>query len=100
MQRKLRSDRIEGPFPRQTESWQQDVRHPRCLERGDDVITLCRRQSVRKDCHRIALELSRLTRRVAVEAPEVCDRLRQAAEALQLLGARLTLADEQAEVRR
>ena len=87
MHQELRSDRTIG----QREG---------SVELGDRrdrvaVAARCERSIIRKQTHQIALELGELVRRSADEAPEVCERLRHVAEALQLVGARLALTEEQ-----
>jgi hypothetical protein len=62
--------------------------------RGESLLERCKRASLRTQAWRAAWELGALVRRTATEAPEVHPRLRQAVEALQVLGARLALEDE------
>ncbi|MFN3242490.1 MAG: hypothetical protein ACE37K_13385 [Planctomycetota bacterium] len=62
--------------------------------KGESLLERCKRASLRTQAWRAAWELGALVRRTATEAPEVHPRLRQAVEALQVLGARLALEDE------
>ena len=94
MQRKLRRSRIRGQSEGPVDRWHPRERPAGLLTQGDDPLTRCTRECLRNECRRLALEISNLGRRAVGDAPEVCDRLRQAAEALQLLGARLALVDE------
>ena len=94
MEHGIRSDRIK-------EQGQRMVGQPsateRCLERSDQteqMVGRCKRDIMRKQSKRMALELASLARRAAAAAPDTSDRLRRAAEALQLLRARLDLVDE------
>jgi hypothetical protein len=94
MKKKARSDRTHQQCQRLVERWSK---HDRRLERPgivDERLASCKRAALRKQSRRVALEIDSLARRAALEAPEVRDRLRRAAEALQLLGARLELAEE------
>ena len=93
MKKELRSDRIAQQCQRLVEAWDgRDRGVSRSAE--EDLLAQCKRASLRNQSRRMALELSALARRAAEEAPEVHDRLRHAVEALQLLSARLRLADE------
>ena len=93
MKQELRSDRILGQEERFTERWMGRERVEAAC-RADEVVARGKQVSLRKHAQRLALELGLLVRRSAEEAPEVYERLRHAAEALQLLGARLALAEE------
>jgi len=57
----------------------------------DERLARCKRASLRSQAVRAAWQLGALVRRVEREAPQVHRRLRSAVEALQLLGAQLTL---------
>lgn len=67
---------------------QQDGSTPRT---DDERLARCKRASLRSQAVRAAWQLGALVRRVEREAPQVHRRLRSAVEALQLLGAQLTL---------
>lgn len=94
MEHGIRSDRI-------SEQGQRMVRQPSATDRShersgqtDHGVDRCKRDMLRKQSKRMALELASLSRRAAAESPDVSDRLRRAAEALQLLRARLDLVEE------
>ena len=94
MEHGIRSDRIK-------EQGQRRVGQPsateRCLEgsgQAEQMVGRCKRDFLRKQSKRMALELASLARRAAAESPDASDRLRRAAEALQLLRARLDLVEE------
>ena len=94
MKKNARSDRTHQQCQRLVERWSQ---HDRRLKRPgivDEKLASCKRAALRNQSRRVALEIDSLAKRSALEAPEVRERLRHAAEALQLLGARLALADE------
>jgi len=61
---------------------------------NESLLERCKRSSLRTQAWRAAWELGALVRRTQQEAPEVHQRLRNAVEALQVLGARLALEDE------
>ena len=58
------------------------------------LLERCKRGSLRRQVWRAAHDMGALLRCTAVEAPEVQQRLRTAVEALQMLGARLALEDQ------
>lgn len=60
----------------------------------ESLLERCKRSSLRSQAWKAAWELGALVRRTQQEAPEVHQRLRNAVEALQVLGARLALEDE------
>ena len=93
MNQELRSNRIAAQEVRFVERWMGRERVAAAY-RADEVVARGKQISLRKQKQKLALELGSLVRRSAEEAPEVYERLRHAAEALQLLGARLALAEE------
>ena len=94
MHQELRSDRTIGQREGSVELGDRRDRVA-VAARADEVAARCERSIIRKQTHQIALGLGELVRRSADEAPEVCERLRHVAEALQLVGARLALTEEQ-----
>lgn len=69
-----------------------ELRSERTLK--ESLLERCKRSSLRSQAWKAAWELGALVRRTQQEAPEVHQRLRNAVEALQVLGARLALEDE------
>ena len=94
MEHGIRSDRIKEQGQRMVGQLSATERRLERSDQTEQMVDRCKRDMLRKQSKRMALELALLARRAATESPDASDRLRRAAEALQLLRARLDLVEE------